>query len=89
MGTGTDRVNCAEHAYLWEVALAVADKQASLAAATVSYYNNLLRVCRGISDVRGSRLATRRRAHGCADGAVAGSRALCLSGLVVVCLCVV
>lgn len=35
-------------AYLWEIALAVADEQTCFAASTVSYNDNLLRICRGL-----------------------------------------
>lgn len=45
--------------YLWEIALAVADKKAGFTAAAVSYYNNLFRVCWSISNVGGGRLAAR------------------------------
>lgn len=37
--------------YLGEVALAVADEQASLSAATVANHHNLLGVSRGVCDV--------------------------------------
>lgn len=64
------------HAYLWEVALAVADEEAGLAAAAIANNHDLLRIGRSLRHVRGGRLAAGGRAHCCADGAVAAPNAL-------------
>lgn len=68
-----------QRTHLWEVALAVADEQASLAAASITDNDDLLGVGGRLGYMGGGRLATRRRTHG-ADGALAGTSALLSSG---------
>lgn len=70
-------------AYLWEIALTVADEQAGLATATITDNNNLLGKGGRVCDVSRCRLAARRRAHSGADGTLAGTSALLTSDLLV------
>ena len=59
-------------AHLWEIALAVAYQQASLAAAAIADDHDLLGICRGLRGVCGRGLATAGCAVCDADGASAG-----------------
>ena len=82
-------LHCHSFSYLWEVALAVADEQTRLAAASVTHDDNLLRKGRGLGGLRPGGLAAARGAHGGADGAFTGAGALVrtilvMAGLVVV-----
>ena len=56
--------------HLWEVSLAVADKQTSLATAAVADHDDLLRVGWPLGHGSARGFPTGRSAHHCADRAV-------------------
>jgi hypothetical protein len=71
------RLHKGTESYLWEVALAVADEQASLSATTISYHDYLLGIGGSLCDIGGCRFpACGLFAVHCADSALTRSLAL-------------